>query len=193
MSKEIPDYIDEIFGIEAKGMFSDIATAPNIFTEIISLNKTQCENAVSYIKSILTECYLSGGVKVVAFKPENEIYGYGILFDLPKSESASYLHKIFVHQKYRRKGLGAHILQTFIDSERPVVLICPHDKIKFYEKSGFYYQHKFVVPGNGNFVLSNGLHSDLVVMSTEQGITEAPVFLLNDTDLNIIAGRQSKI
>ena len=179
-------FLDEIMDIEAKGLFKDLTNNINLFANFLDFEKSDYERSIGYIKKVLLECYSSGNLRLGAYQSEGQLFGYALLFVNPQSKSNTYLHKIFVYEKYRNNGIGTQLLKGITQSGEKVSLLCPKNKISFYEENGFNYLKPFVVSDNDNFKLSKGFYADLHLMSTEKNLSSAPIFLLNDQDLNYI-------
>ncbi len=105
-----------------------------------------------------------------------------MIFIHPDKNFAGYLHKIYVYEKYRGNKVEYGILTALLDVSENTTLLCPPDKIEFYEKYGFSLIQKFSVPDSDDFRLSKELYSDLYVMSNNEEAFEAPTFFLNDID-----------
>lgn len=180
-------FIDEIYNLEAGGMLADLAVNPNLILHFMGFEESDRNNALAYIKSILAECYDCGHLKVAISHENEELYGYALMFVHPEEKYPKYLHKIFVKEQYRRSGIGTKILSSIIDGS-DVCLLCPAEKISFYEKFGFSFVQKLETQSGENFQLSKGLYADLCVMKTHEGTLGAPIFLLNDKDIESIIG-----
>ncbi len=186
-------FMDEIFDIESRGMFSDISMSSELLFDFMGFNETQINHALSYIKSVLKECYDGGHLRVAISHNEHELHGYAMMFVHPDKSYANYLHKIYVHDKYRGNKVGDGILKSLLESSPNTTLLCSPDKIKFYEKYGFSLIQKFSMPESDEFILSKELYSDLYLMSNNEETLEAPIFFLNDIDLKNMAHVPEKI
>ncbi|KAB7660445.1 GNAT family N-acetyltransferase [Plesiomonas shigelloides] len=186
-----PEYfINEIYDLEAVGMLSDLALRPNLFLDFLSFEELNRKNAIAYIKSVLAECYKCGHLRVAISHQDEELYGYAMMFTLPDPKYPKYLHKIYVKEQYRGHGLGSQILKAFSENEPRISLLCPEDKISFYEKHGFHLVQEYGIPENENFLLSKGLYSGLYLMNNHTETLGAPIFLLNDRDIIKIIGAE---
>ena len=180
-------FLDEIFEIEASGMLSDIMFSTFMMTFLTDFDDSKHKAATNYIIGVLKECYKAGHLKVAIQHEGETLYGFALLFIAPNHD-ATYLHKIFVYEQYRGNGLGTNILKSLVTPEKTVNLVCPGDKIDFYERNGFHFVQPFEIPENENFKLSKNLYIGLSVMTSSAEALEAPIFFLNDNDLKIIAG-----
>ena len=187
MKLEPSYFIEEIYSLEAAGMLADLALTPSLFLDFMSFEETDRNNALAYIKSVLAECYTCGHLKVAISHHNEELYGYALMFVLPEEKYPKYLHKIFVKEKFRGNGIGAQILTSIVENSE-VCLLCPPEKVSFYEKYGFSFVQPFTTPDGDNFKFSKGLYADLCVMKNHEGNLGAPIFLLNDTDVKKIIG-----
>jgi len=180
-------FLDEIFKIEAEGMLSDIMTSTVMISFLMDFDEEKKNSAINYIIDVLKECYKAGHLKVAIQHEDETLYGFALLFVHP-NHSATYLHKIFVYEQYRKNGLGTNILKSLTDSGSSVNLICSESKFDFYKQNGFHYVQPFIIPENNDFKLSKGLYAGLSVMTSSTDALEAPIFFLNDNDIKIIAG-----
>ena len=181
-------FLDDIYEIEANGMLADIMVSTPLLPYFMDFDEEKHKKAISYIKSVFKECYKAGQLKVLISHEEKALYGFALLFEFIELKT-TYLHKIFVHEKYRGKGLGTQMLQKICASSKTVILLCSADNKDFYEKNSFNFLQFFETPKDDNFKLSKHLYTGLIVMSTtSEKSGEAPIFFLNDRDLNIIAG-----
>ncbi len=192
MNNSANHFLDEILDLEAQGIFQDLSANINLLPRLINFDRTQIKDAIFYIKSILSECYRTGNLRFGAYQAEEKLLGYVLLFVNPISKSSTYLQKVFVHEEYRNRGIGTYLLNGISNSNEQVALLCPKDKINFYKNNGFNYVKPFSLPNTDNFRLSLGFYSDLHLMSTEKEESSAPIFLLNDNDLNIIINGDEK-
>ncbi|BCV37519.1 hypothetical protein TUM17377_28470 [Shewanella chilikensis] len=184
-----PDYfLNEIYDLESTGMLSDLALSPSLFTHFIAFEESDRENALSYIISVLDECYKSGHLRIAISHNDQELYGYAMLFVHPDPKFPKYLHKIYVKEEFRGHGIGEQILTSLAENEPKICLLCPSDKAAFYEKYGFHFTQPFEVPNDENFQLSKGLYSELCVMNNHNETLGAPIFFLNDRDIKNIVG-----
>lgn len=184
-----PDYfIEEIYELESSGMLADLALNISLFTHFIDFDDSDRERGISYIKSVLEECYKAGHLRVAISHENKTLYGYAMMFVHPDPTIPKYLHKIYVKEPYRGHGIGAQILTSLSENESLISLICPSDKIEFYEKYGFQYIQNFEVPENDNFLLSKGMYSGLSIMNNHSEPIGAPIFFLNDKDIKAIIG-----
>ena len=188
MQNSFTKEIDEALQLEAEGMLSDLSTSPLLLANFLSFDKRDRERAVNYIRSVLDECYKEGHLKVAIFHESQHLYGYAIFFTTANAQYPTYLHKIFVKEPYRNQGLGGKLLQSIVKGNSRVALLCPIDKVAFYESHGFNYSQPFEAPDNEKFRLSRGLYSDLCLMKNYQEQSEIPLFFLNDSDLTDILG-----
>lgn len=188
LQKAFAKEIDEVFQLEAKGIMSDLATSPTLLGHFINFDENDRQRAIGYIRSILEECYSEGHLKVAIFHEKQQLYGYAVFFKTSNPEYPVYLHKIFVKESYRNAGLGGQLLQSVINDSPKIALLCPMDKVAFYEKYSFHYSQPFEVPDNERFKLSRDLYSDLCLMKNYQDSSEIPLFFLNDGDLKKIVG-----
>lgn len=177
------DFLDEIFSLEARGMFSDLTTIPKLFLKFTKLSKEQCKEGIDYIKNTLKHCHDVGGSQVLIYNNEDKLIGYLIVFIDPTNKESVYLHKVFVKEEYRRNGIGTEFLNSLRNSNFTITLLSPPDKIPFYKKNGFYELNQFNVPDKDNFQLLEGFYSDLVFMNNTGRYENSPIFLLNDQDL----------
>ncbi|WP_186171532.1 GNAT family N-acetyltransferase [Vibrio chagasii] len=180
-------FLDEIFKIEAEGMLSDIMLSTVMVSLAFDFDEQKQKVALEYISDVLRECYNAGHLKVAVQHEGETMFGFALLFIHPQ-HSATYLHKIFVHEPYRHNGLGTNILKNLTDSVSSVSLVCPDSKLAFYENNGFRHVQPFQMPENDQFQLSRGLYSGLSIMTSSEDTMEAPIFFLNDNDLRTIAG-----
>lgn len=180
-------FLDEIFKIEAEGMLGDIMTATVMVSFLLDFDEKKQAFALNYIIDVLKECYEAGHLKVAIQHEDEKLYGFALLFVHPQ-HSATYLHKIFVHEEYRNNGLGTDILNNLTNSINCINLLCPDSKFDFYKRNGFRYVQPFEMPENDSFKLSKGLYAGLSVMTSSTDALEAPIFFLNDNDLKSIAG-----
>ena len=187
MSLEPSYFIDEIYNLEAEGMLADLSLNPNLFIHFMDFIEADRERALSYIKSVLSECYRCGHLKVAVSHENEELYGYALMFAHPDEKYPKYLHKIFVKEQFRGRGIGTEMLKSITNSSR-VGLLCPADKIHFYENNGFTFSQEFSVPDDQAFQLSKELYSSLYVMKNHSDNIIAPIFLLNDEDVRHILG-----
>lgn len=180
-------FLDEIFKIEAEAILSDIMLSTVMISLLMDFDEEKQTKAINYIIDVFKECYKAGHLKVSIQHEGETLYGFAMLFVHP-NHSATYLHKIFVYEQYRKNRLGTDILKSFTDLESSVNLLCADDKFNFYEQNGFHYVQPFQIPENESFKLSKGLYAGLSVMTSSPDAFEAPIFFLNDNDLKIIAG-----
>jgi len=183
-----PEYfLDEIFELEAHGMLDDIKFSPFMMPFLMDFDEAMYKKAIQYIISVLKECYSLGHLKVAISHEDKNMYGYALWFISPIHD-ATYLHKIFVHEKYRNHGIGTGLLKSMCDLSNNINLLCPDDKVDFYKRNGFRFIQPFETPDNENFKLSKGLYTGLSVMTSSENAMEAPIFFLNDKDIRIIVG-----
>lgn len=181
-------FINEIYDLESSGMLSDLALSPSLFTHFIAFDENDRKKAISYIISVLDECYKAGHLRIAISHNDQELYGYAILFVHPDTKFPKYLHKIYVKEDFRGHGIGEQILTSLAENEPKICLLCPSDKVAFYEKYGFHFTQPFEVPEEENFILSKGLYSGLCVMNNHNETLGAPIFFLNDRDIKNIVG-----
>lgn len=181
-------FLKEIYRLESAGMLSDLALSPSLFTHFIAFDEHDREKALSYIISVLDECYKAGHLRIAISHIDQELYGYAMLFVYPDPKLPKYLHKIYVKEEYRGHGLGEQILTSLAENEPKICLLCPSDKVAFYKKYGFHFTQIFHIPESDNFHLSKGLYTELCVMNNHNETLGAPIFLLNDKDIKIIVG-----
>lgn len=181
-------FLNEIYDLESSGMFSDLALNPSLFTHFITFEESDRKKAKTYIISVLEECYKAGHIRIAVSHNAQELYGYAMLFVHPDPKYPKYLHKIYVKKRFRGHGIGEQILTSLSENEPKICLLCPSDKIAFYEKYGFQFTQPFEVPENENFLLSKELYSGLCVMNNHNETLDAPIFFLNDRDIKNILG-----
>lgn len=184
-------FLNEIYALESEGMLSDLVVSPSLITHFTFFGEGYRENALAYIVSVLDECYKAGHLRIAISHNDQELCGYAMLFVLPDSKSPKYLHKIYVKEEFRGHGIGGEMVTSLAENEPMICLLCPSDKVAFYEKYGFHFTHPFEVPEGDNFILSKGLYSELCVMKNYNEANEplgVPIFLLNDTDIKNIIG-----
>lgn len=133
-------------------------------------------------------CYKAGHLRIAISHNDQELYGYAMLFVHPDTKFPKYLHKIYVKEEFRGHGIGEKMLTSLTENEPKICLLCPSDKVAFYEKNGFHFTQSFEVPEEENFILSRGLYSGLCVMNNHNEILGAPIFFLNDWDIKNIVG-----
>lgn len=181
-------FLNEIFDLESSGMLSDLALSPSLFTYFIAFDEDNRKNALSYIIQALDECYKAGHLRIAISHNDQELYGYAMLFVHPDPKFPKYLHKIYLNEDFRGHGIGAKILTSIAENEPKICLLCPSNKVAFYEKYGFHFTQPFEVPEDENFLLSKGLYSELCVMNNHNEKLGAPIFFLNDRDIKNIVG-----
>ena len=179
----IDEFLPEIFEREAKGYLADALTIPAVALESLALDEAKSLAAVAFVANIFKEVYLQGGLKVVGMVQDGMLFGYALVFAHPNAPHMPvYLHKIFVMKQYRGQGLGRQLMESMMDAFGAIALLCPIDKIGFYEGLGFV-EMGYDRPQDENFRLSQHLYSDLVLMTNNAEANMAPFFLLNDNDL----------
>lgn len=188
MEYTVDYFLKEIYDLEASGMFSDLALSPSLYVHFITFEEEDRKKAITYIISVLDECYRTGHLKIAIYHNNQELYGYALLFVHPDPKFPKYLHKIYVKEEYRGNGIGKQILTSLLVGKTKICLLCPFEKMPFYEKYGFHFTQLFEVSKNENFLLSNGLYSELCVMKNHYETLNDPIFLLNDTDIKKIIG-----
>ncbi|VUD63781.1 hypothetical protein TDB9533_03181 [Thalassocella blandensis] len=181
-------FLNEIYDLESSGMLADLALSPSLFTYFIALDENDRENALTYIISVLEECYKAGHLRIAISHNEQDLYGYAMLFVHPDPNFPKYLHKIYVKEEFRGRGIGRQILTSLSENEPKICLLCPSDKVAFYEKYGFHFTQPFEIPEDENFLLSKGIYSGLCVMNNHSEPLGAPIFFLNDRDIKNIVG-----
>jgi len=179
----IDEFLPEIFEREAKGYLTDALTIPAFAMESFALNEAQSLAAVAFVADIFKEMYQKGGLKVAGMVQDRMLFGYALVFAHPNEPHLPvYLHKIFVMEQYRGKGLGRQMMESLTDALGSIALLCPLDKIGFYKGLGFV-EMGYDRPQDANYRLSQHLYSDLVLMTNNDEASTAPFFLLNDNDL----------
>lgn len=182
-------FLNEIYDLEASGMLADLALSPSLFTHFIAFDESDRKNAIEYITSVLVECYKACHLQIAISHSDHELYGYALLFAHPTERKfPKYLHKIYVKEEYRGNGIGGQILSSLSVNEAKICLLCPSEKVAFYEKYGFHYTQPFEIPKDEKFLLSRGLYSGLCVMNNHSESYGAPIFFLNDSDIKKIIG-----
>ncbi len=180
-------FIDEILNLEAEGMLADLSVNFNLCIHFMDFEDTDRERALSYIKSVLAECYRSSIIEVATHHENQELYGYAIMFVDPDEKHPKYLHKIFIKEQFRGRGIGTKMLSSIIKNSR-VGLLCPAKKIAFYQRNGFEFSQKFGIHDSQDFKLSKGMYMDLCIMKNYNEKINLPIFLLNDKDIRNILG-----
>lgn len=180
-------FLDEIFELEAYGMFDDIKLSSFMIPFLMDFDEIRHKKAIDYITNVLKDYYSAGYLKVYISHEATTMLGYALWFINPAHE-ATYLHKIFVHEKYRNHGIGTGIMKSMCEISDNINLLCPSDKVEFYQRNGFRYIAPFEIPDNESFKLSKYLYSGLSVMTNSETAMEAPIFFLNDNDLKAIVG-----
>ncbi len=180
--------IQEIFEMEARGILSDLAVSPRLIGMFWFMDEEGQQKAIKHIVSILNECHHLGHLQTLILSDEERqsLCGYALLFSLPLPEAPKYLQKIYLKEEFRGGGLGSLLLNQLKEAEPNITLLSSSKNIKFYEKNGFQLLGDFTVPKNDNFSFSQGLYSDLYVMSTHSESQAAPIFLINDDDIKHI-------
>jgi len=178
-------FIDDIFQLEAEGIFQDIMVSTLLKKYLKNLNQLKVDRVTQYIKNIFKEYYKLGNLNVLIYDKNTTLYGYAFFFTSP-SLSQIYLHKIFVYEQYRNKGLGRKILSDLSDNGT-ITLLCPKNKENFYVKNNFKYIRSFETSNNKNFQMSKILYTGLSVMCNSSEQNNISIFLLDDTDIKNIA------
>lgn len=179
-------FLNDIFESEAKGILQDIMVSTSLVKHLNNLNIEKNNKIIEYIKNIFIEYYNSNYLDIQIYNNETILYGYAFSFIYPQLNSL-YLHKIFVYEQYRDKGLGTKILNDLSESSYTITLLCPSNKKVFYIKNNFKDKGSFKVPNNENFKMSQMLYIGLSVMCNIKEQDNAPIFLLDDTDIQNIA------
>lgn len=189
----ISEFLPEIFEREAKGYLADALTIPAIAIESLALDEVQSLAAVDFVSNIFMEVYQQGGLKIAGMVQDRVLYGYAMVFAQPNAPHMPvYLHKIFVMEQFRGQGLGRQMMESLADEFGAIALLCPFDKIGFYEALEFE-QMEYERPQDENFRLSQSLYNDLVLMTNKAEAGSAPFFLLNDNDLYGALGLNSQL
>lgn len=180
--------IQEIFEMEAQGILRDLAVSPRLTGMFWFMDEEGHQKAIKYIASILNECHHLGHLQTIVLSDEERqsLCGYALLFSLPLPETPKYLQKIYIKEEFRGGGLGSLLLNQLTEAEPNITLLSSSKNIKFYEKNGFQLLGDFTVPKNDKFSFSQGLYSELYIMSTHSESQAAPIFLINDDDIKHI-------
>lgn len=190
MDKQEQELIAKVFDLESKGILGDLSSSPELFTQFLGFDESQVRGGISYVVGVLKECFDAGHLKVAMSQNDGHLFGYALFFILPTPGYPAYLQKIFVKEAYRNKGIGSGLLNTIIESVGNIALLCPQDKVSFYEKNGFNYCQPYKTPDSENFRFSKWLYRDLVLMGNSPDGFSAPIFLLNDQDINAILSQK---
>lgn len=186
MDQQEQELIAKVFDLESKGILADLSSCPELFTQFLGFDESQVKGGISYVAEVLKECFDAGHLKVAMVQNDGQLYGYALVFILSTPSYPAYLQKVFVKEAYRNNGIGSGLLNTIIESVGNIALLCPSDKVSFYEKNGFNYCQSYKTPDSENFRFSKWLYRDLVLMSNCPNSFSAPIFLLNDQDINAI-------
>ncbi|WP_137887555.1 GNAT family N-acetyltransferase [Pseudomonas sp. 2FE] len=180
-------FLPGIFRSEAKALVSELHSLPTIFAATIALSDEDAEKGLKVISDIFGSCYRLGHLQMAILSEGDELYGYAMIFMLPGTD-LRYLHKIHVLYPYRGQGLGSILLRHLLTDPLSLSLICPPDKVPFYQRNGLRLDGPVAVPGGEGFSLSEGLYSGAVVMSNSPERRPAPIFMLNDKDIRAVFG-----
>jgi GNAT superfamily N-acetyltransferase len=161
--------------------------SPALIRAMFDFDEDKKRKSADFIASILRECFNAKHLHVAVSHGDGELYGYALMFIHP-NETTRYLHKIFVHEQFRRQKIGSNLLEAATKGEHTTALLCSTDVEGFYEKKGFRYVQEFKIPDSDQFTLSKHLYYGLVFMANGEGFMKAPVFLLNDQDIRRIMG-----
>ena len=183
-----PDFfLNKIFEVEAHRMLSDVINFTSLKSLLNEFNEEKKSAAINYIIGIFKECHELGQLEVLIESEGEQLRGYGLLFLFPDI-NASYLHSIFIVEKYRKQGLGTKFLNKIKNLKFGAHLICDKSKISYYEQNGFRYVEPVQAPEGENFKISKVLYRGLFIMTSSNNAIGSPIFFLNDQDLNAIAG-----
>jgi GNAT superfamily N-acetyltransferase len=195
MTKTVPNppssidaYLPQIFEWEAKAYLSDLLSLPTMALHCFSLSEEQSNDAIVSVSRIFEEMHSRGELQVAGMPYDGELLAYALVFSVPgETELAVYLHKIFVLPQYRRNGIGSALMEGLLGSFQQVALLCPPDKVAFYQSVGFN-PVEYERPHDANFMLSHDLYAELVLMTNYGSEGSAPFFRLNDVDLSRALG-----
>lgn len=181
--------LNEIFEIEANCILQKIQMIPSLLPYFINFNDTKRERAIVHIMNLLKVRYTDGVINVsVKIDDENQQLQSHALWFIPDKHKGIYLHKIYVHEEYRGKGVGTDILNAMHEKHGNVSLLCPADKTEFYKKNGFKVLSAFKTPSDKNLQLISELYNGLLVMTNSKQPVPAPIYLLDDNDLKKVSG-----
>lgn len=183
----IEKFLPMIFENEAKGILSDLQFQPVISMQFMCFTESETKLAIEYVVGVLLECYRAGHLKVVVSHEDDRLYGYAMFFVHPDPSISRYCHKIYVFEQYRGNGIGSRLLDGVLQDSQSTSLLCGHNLIPFYEQAGMEYKGDFSPPAaSEGFSLTRGMYSGLALMGKSDANGAAPVFMLNDSDVNKI-------
>ena len=178
-------FLPEIFELEAQEMFDFLSTAPSLKAATKNMHNHQVEQGVEYIKTVLFDVYRSGHFEIPVSVLDDELCGYAIIYKV-NERAPLLLHRVFVKEKFRRNGLGRMLLETFLASNQGINLVSPLNQVGFFERTGLKLLGSYQVHDHPSFSLLTDHYQDTFLMGDKQYPGGAPVFLLNDEDLQKI-------
>ncbi|MDI2145047.1 GNAT family N-acetyltransferase [Pseudomonas sp. ITA] len=180
----IETFLPTILENEAKGILSDLLVQPALAMHFMGSSEAQTVRTISHVVGILEECYRAGHLKIAASQQDGRLYGYAMFFVHPDPSMSLYCHKIFVFEPYRGHGLGKQLLSGVLHYSQGTCLLCRHDLVPFYERSGMEYKGDFTPPtAQQGFALTRDMYAGLAIMGSPGGDGASPVFMLNDEDI----------
>ena len=179
-------FIEDIFKSEANAILQDLMVSTKLMKYFVSFNQEKIDKSILYIKNIFEEFYNMGILKVLKYQANETLYGYALYFIYPQNNHM-YLHKIFVFEKYRKQGMGTIMLNKLCENDFKITLVCPNNKINFYNNQGFNFIQPFSLPKTDEYKLSENLYQGLSLMSNSTQQDNGTIFLLDDIDINNIA------
>ncbi|MDH4602348.1 MULTISPECIES: GNAT family N-acetyltransferase [Pseudomonas syringae group] len=184
-SKKLDAFLPEIFDLEARAMFASLSKAPSLQAAAKEMTGPQIEHGVDYIKTVLVDVYRTGSFQIPLSALGDELCGYAIIYRVNEN-APLLLHSIFVKEPYRRNGLGRMLLEPLFESKQGFNLISPLTQVGFFERSGLKLLGPYQVHEHPTFSLLIGHYADTFLMGDRLYPGGAPVFLLNNNDLQTI-------
>lgn len=145
-------------------------------------------SGTKYVRTLLSDSIDSGDAIVIIATSGDTFIGYALLFKLDGENRSRHLHRIFVFDEYKGRGVGTEILNILRTQYAPFTFLSKAEDVAFYQKNGFHQRGRHILPETGEFVLSSDTYGDLISMGSEADIEQATAFSLNDSDIVAIAG-----
>ena len=177
---------NEIFGIEAKGLLQDLMLNTVLVQYHKDMDINKMNQIIDYIKNIFKKYDKLKQIHLLTDFNSHTLCGYSLSFIHNESNSL-YLHKIYVQEAYRKKGIGTKILKELQSYNCKITLLCSKKTEQFYIKNKFYFIESFPISKYEDYKLSRKIYNGLSIMSNINENNNVPIFLLKDIDINNIA------